>query len=516
MEGLEVKQDYAKAIEYFRKGAEANIPQSIFHLGYIFFLGLGVEKDYKKALSYFKKSVVRRFRAGNYYIGYALIYGKGVKIDYEKGEKLVRRSDYGRVRSTHVAYVIDQGIREESLSSGNVFTKYSVLSRQRRCIMGSKSNYDFYGTRDYTDEKIGDYVYWYVSGPEVSSSEGTIHSVTVDWSIDSNWLNDLIMILATPEGYISLGKPVKTGDDYLDGYDQTSDGSKTVTWNYGSPSNGVWGFGIKDTVDDRYNYYDEHRIDSVRITADYTDSKPDLGVYSITPDNFTVTKGDTFSFDYIIKNYGNAKAGSSKTGIYIDGKSSSHKLSGGSGYDYIGSISSGRTESDRNSFDTDNLSVGTHTLYIHADNYGVVSESNEINNWKHITFTVTEPSQADLGVYSASFSDKSVEIGENLSLTYTIKNYGNATSTSSVAGFYIDSLSNRVVTDHVSSMGAGRNQSDTVSISTSGLSAGTHTLYIVSDINSSVSESDESNNQKTIPFPSIPGILAASQASLSD
>ena len=117
-------------------------------------------------------------------------------------------------------------------------------------------------------------------------------------------------------------------------------------------------------------------------------SRPDLRIDSISPASTTVTQGATFSFNYNVKNYGNATAGSSYAGIYLNGQSAANKLSGGSGWDFIGSVSANGTIGDSNSFSTAGLAAGTHTLWIRADDTGVVTESDESNNWRSVNFTV--------------------------------------------------------------------------------------------------------------------------------
>ena len=212
------------------------------------------------------------------------------------------------------------------------------------------------------------------------------------WNIDSNYLSDLELSIQTPQGVVDLGTPGNTGDNIGDSYSSTSDQSKTVAWPYGSPSNGVWGFGTTDTYDDGNDDYDEHRIDSIKVTITYKLPQPDLEVTSISPSSTSVAQGDTFSFSYVMKNTGSGSSSSSHSGMYLDGQSSSYLLSGGDGWDYVGSLSAGTSTTDSNSFDTDELSVGTHTLWIRADDDGDVAGSNEGNNWCSVNFTVVADS----------------------------------------------------------------------------------------------------------------------------
>ena len=51
-EGVEIKQDYKKAIECFERAAKQNDPCSLYRLGCIYEDGKGVEQDYKIAIEY--------------------------------------------------------------------------------------------------------------------------------------------------------------------------------------------------------------------------------------------------------------------------------------------------------------------------------------------------------------------------------------------------------------------------------------------------------------------------------
>lgn len=54
-EGAGVKQDFAKAAEWYAKAAERNFPQANVNLGNMFMVGYGVPRDLHKALHIFQK-----------------------------------------------------------------------------------------------------------------------------------------------------------------------------------------------------------------------------------------------------------------------------------------------------------------------------------------------------------------------------------------------------------------------------------------------------------------------------
>ena len=126
--------------------------------------------------------------------------------------------------------------------------------------------------------------------------------------------------------------------------------------------------------------------------------RPDLVVSSITPAASSVMQGAKFDFSYLIANTGDKSSGAGWAGFRIDQQP---EQSNSLGFNQMSGLAMGGSQTLTNSFNTDNLSVGTHTLYVMADYWGnQVAEINEANNVRSITFTVTAPPRADLQVAS--------------------------------------------------------------------------------------------------------------------
>lgn len=84
--GTGIKRDQAKALEYYRRAAQANHPEALAGLGAAYALGQGVgEKDAQAAVDYFRKSAVLGSSIGQLNLGSALINGQGVERDTEEG-----------------------------------------------------------------------------------------------------------------------------------------------------------------------------------------------------------------------------------------------------------------------------------------------------------------------------------------------------------------------------------------------------------------------------------------------
>jgi len=102
-----------------------------------------------------------------------------------------------------------------------------------------------------------------------------------------------------------------------------------------------------------------------------------------------VTQGSNFNFSFVANNAGNASAGHHYAGIAVDQQpDETHYVA----WNDIASLAAGGQTTLTNFISTANLSVGQHTLYIKEDYWqNMVSESNETNNVRSVTFNVTAP-----------------------------------------------------------------------------------------------------------------------------
>jgi subtilase family serine protease len=92
-------------------------------------------------------------------------------------------------------------------------------------------------------------------------------------------------------------------------------------------------------------------------------------------------------------NDGAAAANATYGGIYVDVLDGAHFLA----YNFTDALGVGESRTLANGFSTAGLSVGQHTLWIGADNFGQTAEGDENNNWRSVTFEVTAPQQASGG-----------------------------------------------------------------------------------------------------------------------
>ncbi|MDP1748484.1 MAG: CARDB domain-containing protein, partial [Reyranella sp.] len=112
----------------------------------------------------------------------------------------------------------------------------------------------------------------------------------------------------------------------------------------------------------------------------------DLVVSSVTARS--VEQGTDLNFSYVVKNSGALAAGQTYAAFRVDqAPDIAHWIS----YNSVDPLAAGASETISASFNTADLSVGTHTLWVATDNWSYVGEGNEANNWTSTTFNVTAP-----------------------------------------------------------------------------------------------------------------------------
>lgn len=117
--------------------------------------------------------------------------------------------------------------------------------------------------------------------------------------------------------------------------------------------------------------------------------QPDLIVENaLAP--ISAVAGSNIQLDYQIKNQGNATAGSSNTNFYLSNDSTYSSDDLFLGYDSVISLGVGSFSSQSFSVTTDsNTIAGDYYLLFQADASGLVTESNEINNFSASAISIT-------------------------------------------------------------------------------------------------------------------------------
>ena len=275
--------------------------------------------------------------------------------------------------------------------------------------------------------------------------------------------------------YYVDGKPLETA--YLNGLAPGAAESNSITW-----TATIGRHVIKAAAD--YNDY-VFEIDESNNTAEaiLTTASPDLVIQSVTWSPLVPTTGDDITLTLTIKNQGTLRAGSSYLSYYVD--------SAYQGNHYIEDIDPGAAVTRAFAW---TFLAESHTFKVIIDKANSIIEGDESNNEK--TAVIPAP---DLAIEAITWSP--AEPSENVSVTFVImaRNLGSSTAYSPYLDCYIDDMPiNRLPID---SIAAG---ASAAGIFTWTARSGEHIFKVIADRNDSITESDESNNEKVIDL-SHPG-----------
>lgn len=90
--GEYVKQDYKRALYWFRRAAEQKHAVAAYYLGICYENGFGVEKDDKQAAVWYRESAKQGFSIAQCVLGWFLELGKGVEMNKQESMQLYRMS----------------------------------------------------------------------------------------------------------------------------------------------------------------------------------------------------------------------------------------------------------------------------------------------------------------------------------------------------------------------------------------------------------------------------------------
>jgi len=211
---------------------------------------------------------------------------------------------------------------------------------------------------------------------------------------------------------------------------------------------------------------------------------PDLIVEGIswTPESPSI--GQKITFTVTVKNQGNKNAGASSVNFYVESS-------------LLGTRNVPWLEAGDNATATYTLSAtpGSHAIEAVADSLHQVSESDETNNDMTVTCETAAP---DLVIDAISCSTANRPESGNLTTTVTVKNIGKGTADFSFLALYVDDVYQTAVS--LNRLDAGAAITRTFS---SFVDAKEHNFKAVADANNQVSESDESNNTKTVTISAL-------------
>ncbi len=86
----DANKDFAKALAFFRRAADANFALAEVNLGSLYFNGQGVARDDKEAAKWDRLAADQGLAPAQANLGLMYIHGQGVGIDYVEGQRLLR------------------------------------------------------------------------------------------------------------------------------------------------------------------------------------------------------------------------------------------------------------------------------------------------------------------------------------------------------------------------------------------------------------------------------------------
>ena len=125
--GNGVPQDYAKAVEWYTKAAEAGNLTAQFNLGLIYEKGRGVKQDYAQAVSWYTKAAEQGAIEAQYNLGLCCYYGNGVPQNYTKAaEWFTKAAEAGNEKAQYnlgICCYYGRGVPQNYTKGAEWFTK---------------------------------------------------------------------------------------------------------------------------------------------------------------------------------------------------------------------------------------------------------------------------------------------------------------------------------------------------------------------------------------------------------
>jgi uncharacterized repeat protein (TIGR01451 family) len=219
-------------------------------------------------------------------------------------------------------------------------------------------------------------------------------------------------------------------------------------------------------------------------TYTITTRAADLIVQSITWLPSVPSRGDTVTFSVTIKNQGNAATSATNADFFIDNASR--------GAQDIPALDPSATTMITYTW---TALFGQHTIKAAADVVNNVKESNESNNELTVTYTTAAP---DLIIDKITWSPLNPSKGDSMSVNATVKNQGQGRADACHIAYFIDGELKTTIPVNALETNTSVNITFAWTVT-----ADKHQVRTVIDYFQNVSESDESNNEKSATISSL-------------
>jgi subtilase family serine protease len=227
------------------------------------------------------------------------------------------------------------------------------------------------------------------------------------------------------------------------------------------------------------NYITESDTTNNEKSTIFAPKLPDLAITSITWSPPDIPAGQSVIFTIGIENQGSISAAPSRMACYVDGAVA--------GYVDIIRLEPGATTT---AYFTWAAAEGSHVLTVILDSTNQIEEIEEANNTRIINIPLL-----DLIIEDITFTSGDIQAGETLEITVLVKNQGASATEDFIVSLYVDGV--KISSQEQASIAGGESVPQVFSwVAESGL----HTFKIILDIDGTVIESNETNNEMEIEY----------------
>ncbi|MGB2876864.1 MAG: CARDB domain-containing protein [Dehalococcoidales bacterium] len=303
----------------------------------------------------------------------------------------------------------------------------------------------------------------------------------ISWSPETPSIGDSVIFTVNVTNQGSAASGLSIVDFYIndthsdtgeiDGLEPSASGNATFSW-FARTGTNV----IKAIVTSGGILTESDKTNNEK-TVTLSPNLADLIVHSITWSPAEPSVRDNITFTVTVENQGSGDSDESRVDLYIDGNST--------GYRTLEKIDAG---DEKQVTFTWRAEEGSHQIQAVVDWQDDVPESEESNNEKTVTFSISPP---DLIVEQIAWAPPEPAIGDKVTFTVTVKNQGESGSDYAHIAYFIDD-------DHLSSgyvNPISANATDNMTFAWTA-TAGEHAIRAFIDFTGIVTESDEANNEK--------------------
>ena len=152
------KQQFAQALQWYRRAAERNFPKALYNIGIMYLNGLGVVKSVQEAISYFEKSALYGLPQGDVMLGKIYSDGNYMPRNYRQALEHYRAAaekySVPALLALGNLYLTGNGVNKNERQAFSYF-KQAALSRQpEACYVLAEAYEKGYGVEiDYVEAR---------------------------------------------------------------------------------------------------------------------------------------------------------------------------------------------------------------------------------------------------------------------------------------------------------------------------------------------------------------------------